>query len=156
MKLALCIAFLSVLVAATNADWNLVWADNFDWFDDSKWSFEYGNSGWGNNELENYTDSQDNCFIQDANLVIQALSNDDGSYTSTRIKTNGKFDTTYGKFEMRARLPTGQAFWLLGSNIGEVGWPACGEIDIMEIIGSDPNNNHGSTHGPGFDTTSTY
>ena len=160
MRTTIIIALFAFLLVASKADWNLVWADDFDFFDDSKWQYEYGDSGWGNNELENYTDQPDNIFTQDGNLIIQANRNDDGSYTSARINTAGKFETTYGKFEMRAKLPSGQgiwpAFWLLGANIGENPWPGCGEIDIMELVGNDPTNVHGSTHGNGFDTTSTY
>uniref|UniRef100_A0AC34RKS8 GH16 domain-containing protein n=1 Tax=Panagrolaimus sp. JU765 TaxID=591449 RepID=A0AC34RKS8_9BILA len=149
------------------ADSNMVlaWSDEFNGnsIDRSKWNFDMGNNnGWGNNELECYTDRSQNAYVSNGNLVIEALRENYGgcSYTSARLKTQGKFSVKYGKFEMRAKLPSGQgiwpAFWLLGDNIGQVGWPACGEIDIMEFIGKDPKNVHGSTHGSGFDTSNSY
>ena len=157
------IVFTLVLLAVVSADWIVTWSDEFDGdsIDQSKWNFEQGwNNGWGNNEMETYTSNWENAFIQDGNLVIQLVQEGDGSYTSARMNTAGKFSTTYGKFEMRAKLPVGKGvwpgFWLLGSNLGAVGWPACGEIDIMEQIGSEPNNVHGSTHGIGLDTTAIY
>lgn len=153
-----------ILVAANAQKWVLQWSDEFDGpnIDSNKWWFQTGNGqgGWGNNELEYYTDR--NAWIQDGNLIIQAnQENYEGfQYTSSKLVTKGKFSTVYGKFEVRAKLPSGQgmwpAFWLLGDNIDQVGWPACGEIDIMEAVGKDPNNNHGSLHAPGFDITGSY
>lgn len=95
-------------------------------------------------------------------MVIQALKESYGGrdYTSARMNTAGKFSITYGKFEVRAKIPGGQgiwpAFWLLGENIGEVGWPACGEIDIMEYVGRDPTHTFGSIHATNFDTSDGY
>ena len=159
MKTIIVIAIFAALLAVAHADWKLVWADEFDGdeLDLSKWTHETGNDGWGNNELENYTKDQKNSYLQDGNLIIEAIQEDDGSYTSARLNTQGKFDTSFGKFEMRAKLPFGKgmwpAFWLLGTGSD---YPACGEIDIMENIGSEPNVVEGSTHGEGFDTSSDY
>ena len=141
--------------------WVQVWADEFNGgqIDRSKWNFEQGNGGWGNNELEYYTDRSQNAFLSNGNLVIQALRENYGSaqFTSARMKTQGKFSIMYGKFEMRAILPRGQgiwpAFWLLGDSISQKGWPACGEIDIMEWVGRDPGHVYGSLHAPAYDTT---
>jgi len=158
------VLLLATLALASAQRWVLAWSDEFDGnsIDQSKWNFEQGAGGWGNNELEFYTNRPQNAYVSGGNLVIQALREDYGGaqYTSARMKTQGKFSTVYGKFEMRAKLPFGQgiwpAFWLLGDNISQVGWPACGEIDIMEFIGRDPNHVYGSTHGTGFDTSNAY
>jgi beta-glucanase (GH16 family) len=146
--------------------WKLVWSDEFDGpngsgVDRSKWVVETGGNKWGNEELEYYTDRKQNAFLQDGNLVIRALSEKytgpDGvtmNYTSARMKTLGKFSHTYGRYEARIKIPSGQgmwpAFWMLGDDIEKVGWPACGEIDIMENIGKEPSIVHGSIHGPGY------
>jgi len=159
------IAVFALILAAANARWVQVWADEFNGnsVDRKKWNFDMGNNnGWGNNEPQCYTDRHQNAYLSGGNLVIQALKENYGGcgYTSARLKTQGKFSIKYGKFEMRAKLPYGQgiwpAFWLLGDNINQVGWPACGEIDIMEFIGKDPNHIYGSTHGVGFDTSNGY
>lgn len=147
-------------------NWKLVWSDEFNGasgsgIDSSKWVIETGGNGWGNKELEYYTARSKNLFLQDGNLVIHAIKEKytgrDGvtrDYTSGRMKTEGKFSQKYGRFEARIKVPAGQgmwpAFWLLGDDIGEVGWPACGEIDIMENIGKEPGTIHGSIHGPGY------
>lgn len=146
--------------------WNLVWSDEFNGPDgsspdSSKWVLETGGNGWGNNELEYYTSRIQNAHLQGGNLIITALAEDytgpDGvirKYTSARLKTQGKFSQTYGKFEARIKIPFGQglwpAFWMLGTNIDQVGWPASGEIDIMENIGREPSTVHGTIHGPGY------
>ena len=144
----------------------LVWSDEFSAAngslpDSSKWIMETGGSGWGNNELETYTDRAQNVHVQDGNLVITAnqetYKGSDGitrPYTSARLKTLGLFEQKYGRFEARIRIPRGQgmwpAFWMLGNNIGTVDWPNCGEIDIMENVGKEPDKVHGSMHGPGY------
>ena len=149
-----------------NEKWVLVWSDEFNApngsaVDSTKWVFDIGADGWGNQELEYYTDRPQNSHIENGNLVIEARAEKyKGSagatkdFTSARIKTVGKFSRTYGRFEARIQLPSGQglwpAFWMLGDNIDAVGWPACGEIDIMENIGKEPSVNHGSIHGPGY------
>jgi beta-glucanase (GH16 family) len=128
---------------------------------------ETGGGGWGNNELESYTSRPENAKVQDGNLVITAIQENftgtDGitrPYTSARLKTQGKFDQKYGRFEARIKIPAGQgiwpAFWMLGNNIDTAQWPSCGEIDIMENIGKEPSMVHGSLHGTGFDSTATY
>src|SRR5205809_1217800 len=147
----------------------LVWSDEFNGADGSspdasKWTFDtgVGGNGWSNNELETYTNRTKNAQIQGGNLVITAVKEtyadpSDGvirNYTSARLKTQGLFSQAYGRFEARIEIPAGQgiwpAFWMLGSNITSVGWPNCGEIDIMENIGREPSANHGSLHGPEY------
>jgi beta-glucanase (GH16 family) len=146
--------------------WKLVWSDEFNApdkspVDRSKWVLETGSEGWGNEELEYYSDRPANVFLRDGNLVIRALNEKfpesdpkARSYTSGRLKTFGKFSGTYGRFEARIKLPFGQgmwpAFWMLGDDIDKAGWPGCGEIDIMENIGKEPSMIHGSIHGPGY------
>jgi beta-glucanase (GH16 family) len=135
----------------------LVWADEFNYNgapDSSKWTYDIGGSGWGNHELEYYTDRIRNAVVKNGNLHIIALKeNFKGmGYTSARILTKGKFSFKYGRVEARAKLPTGvgtwPAIWMLGSNIDSVGWPACGEIDIMEHLGRDQNKIYGTLHYP--------
>lgn len=151
---------------AGDTAWKLVWTDEFNGpngspVDRSKWVFDIGGEGWGNQELEFYTDRAENSYIQDGNLVIKAIAEKHTgpnsvtrNYTSARLKTFGKFSQTYGRFEARIKVPYGQgvwpAFWMLGDDIEKVGWPACGEIDIMENIGKEPSIIHGSIHGPGY------
>ncbi len=150
----------------SNADWTLTWSDEFNGSDGSapdptKWTFETGGNGFGNDELEYYTSRPRNAVIQDGKLVITAVKeNYTGTdmvtrpYTSARMNSAGKFDQLYGRFEARIKIPYGQgmwpAFWMLGDNIKAVGWPACGEIDIMENIGKEPSIVHGTIHGPGY------
>lgn len=133
--------------------------------DTSKWTAEIGGGGWGNQELEYYTNSTDNAYLDGQGaLVIKAVKlapplnltcwYGPCQYTSARLITKGKFDQKYGKFEARIKLPRGQgiwpAFWMLGNNIDTVNWPACGEIDIMENIGREPSIVHGTVHGPNY------
>jgi beta-glucanase (GH16 family) len=143
------------------AGWTLTWSDEFNGaagaIDRSKWAFDSGGGGFGNDELEYYTDRTSNVALDGGgNLVITARAEPYGgrSYTSGRIKTAGHFTQAYGRIEARLQIPRGQgiwpAFWMLGQNIDSVGWPRCGEIDIMENIGREPNSNHGSLHGPGY------
>src|SRR6202158_4133347 len=145
-------------------DYALVWSDEFDGKNGSlpdakKWTYDIGGSGWGNHELEYYTNRAENARIEHGKLVITAraetYTGPDGknfNYTSARLKTQGLFAQAYGRFEARIKLPAGQgiwpAFWMLGDNIAADGWPKCGEIDIMENIGKEPGINHGSLHGP--------
>ena len=144
--------------------WELVWNDEFDGdaIDDQKWNKLLWRPGWVNNELQAYTDRDTNVFVQDGNLVIQALiepgffgtdytgTTYTADYTSGRLNTAGKGEWTYGRFDTRAKLPKGigswPAIWMLGSNISAVGWPHCGEIDIMEHVGFDEGNIHASIH----------
>ncbi len=131
----------------------LVWGDEFDTPgapDPSKWTYDLGNGnwGWGNNELQNYTNSPENVEVTDGRLFIFARN--EGGYTSARLKSQGLFDFQYGRVDIRAMLPIGQgiwpALWMLGSDITTEGWPACGEIDIMELVGHQPRLIHGTVH----------
>jgi beta-glucanase (GH16 family) len=151
---------------SADGNWVLTWSDEFDAPDGStpdpkKWTVETGGSGWGNNELEYYTARPTNSRVEKGTLVIEALqekfTGPDGAtreYTSARLKTEKLFTQKYGKFEARIRIPKGQgmwpAFWMLGDDISAAGWPACGEIDIMENIGREPARVHGTIHGPGY------
>ncbi len=152
----LSLASLPVL-AQTN--WKLAWSDEFNGPagsapNPSKWTYDTGASGWGNRELENYTTSRENSFLDGSgNLVIRAVKTADG-FTSARLKTQGLYSVTYGKIEARIQIPYGQgiwpAFWMLGDNSKARAWPAIGEIDIMENIGKEPTIVHGTIHGPGY------
>jgi len=151
---------------ASASEWVLAWSDEFSGPDGtspdpSKWVIETGGHGWGNNESQYYTARTQNVRQENGNLVITALKEDytgtDGvtkQYTSARLKTAGVFEQKYGRFEARIKVPRGQgiwpAFWMLGNDIGTVGWPTCGEIDIMENIGREPSIVHGTLHGPGY------
>ena len=142
--------------------YELVWSDEFDGdsatkVDATKWTYDLGKgtNGWGNNELQSYTDETDNVSLDgQGNLVIRAVETSKGVYTSGRIKTEGLFTQKYGRIEARIKTPAGQgmwpAFWMLGENITQVGWPQCGEIDIMEQRGQQPFTTHGSLHGPNY------
>ncbi len=122
------------------------------------WGFDIGtgSNGWGNNELQYYTDRTENVQVQNGVLLISAQREDfeGSSYTSARLLTKNKFEQKYGRFEARMRLPYGQgiwpAFWMLGADIDENPWPAAGEIDIMEVRGQAPSVLIGSVHGPGY------
>ena len=132
-----------------------LWHDEFDGetIDTSKWTFEIGTGagGWGNNEWEYYTSRKENAYIKDGVLHIRAQKEDyEGQkYTSARMITKDKFAFTYGTVEARIALPTGKgiwpAFWMLGENFDTVGWPACGEIDIIEAVNSE-NKIYGTNH----------
>ncbi|MEM9986951.1 MAG: glycoside hydrolase family 16 protein [Bacteroidota bacterium] len=146
--------------------WTLTWSDEFEGEAGSSintdiWNYDLGrgDNGWGNEELQIYTnDTVENVFLDgEGNLVIRATSEDAGSfsiYRSARITTKGNFSQAYGRFEARLKTPFGPglwpAFWMLGDNIDEVGWPQCGEIDVMELRGQQPNIALGSLHGPGY------
>lgn len=151
---------------ATGGTWVLSWSDEFSGAngsapDPAKWTYDLGGSGWGNNELETYTNRTQNAQVQDGNLVIAALketySGSDGisrDYTSARLKTQGLFSQTNGRFEARIKIPYGQglwpAFWMMGNSITSAGWPNCGELDIMENVGRLPSTIYGTIHGPGY------
>lgn len=146
----------------------LVWAEEFDYEglpNDEFWTYDEGNGcpnlcGWGNSELQHYTvKNPDNARVEDGKLIIEAHKHDDGRWTSARLKTHGKQHFTYGTVQFRAKLPTGSgtwaALWLLGANVTEIGWPACGEIDVMEHVGKKQGevitalhttSSHGNTH----------
>ncbi|MEO1030054.1 glycoside hydrolase family 16 protein [Winogradskyella sp.] len=130
--------------------------------DPTVWGYEIGDGtaqgipGWGNNELQYYTDRPENVVVENGMLKITAIQEDfeGSSYTSARILTQGLFEQQYGRFEARIKLPWGKglwpAFWLLGNDCAENPWPNCGEIDIMEYLGDDPTVVFGSVHGPGY------
>jgi beta-glucanase (GH16 family) len=184
-QLKMCLVLIAIFVFASSflaaqtaaptapAGWTLVWSDEFNGpngspVDASKWVSEIGGNGWGNNELEYYTNRLANAYQQDGNLVIRVLQEKyTGSgkqiqnkqavtrdYTSARLKTQTKFSQAFGRFEARIKIPQGQgiwpAFWMLGDDIDRAGWPDCGEIDIMENIGKEPGTVHGTIHGPGY------
>jgi beta-glucanase (GH16 family) len=133
------------------AGMNLVWQDEFDGTElkSTDWTFETGGGGWGNQELQNYTTS--NATVKDGYLTIIAKK-EGPDYTSSRIKTQNKKSFKYGRIDIRARLPKGQglwpALWMLGNSFPDVGWPKCGEIDIMEMIGGSgrEKTTHGTPH----------
>lgn len=140
----------TITIDEDDDDPNLIWSDEFDYSglpDASFWNMETGGGGWGNNELQYYTNSENNAQVSDGVLTITAREeNINGyDYSSARITTQNKFDFKYGRIEARMKLPYGQgiwpAFWMLGTNINSVGWPACGEIDIMEMIGGSGREN---------------
>src|SRR6266516_1210032 len=152
--------------ASNSATWSLVWSDEFadattTAVDSSKWSFDIGGNGWGNKELETYTNRRVDASVDGGLLLIQALKetftgpdNITRNFTSARLLTKNKFAQAYGRFEARLKVPYGQglwpAFWMLGEDIDTVHWPNCGEIDIMENIGKEPSIIHGTFHGPGY------
>lgn len=148
---------VAVLTGVSIADSNN-WSEEFGGtaINSNNWSFEIGNGtyGWGNNELQYYT--EDNAKIVNGNLVITAKeeSNNGYAYTSSRMISSGKFNFTYGTIEVNAKLPKGQgiwpAIWMLGEDINSVGWPNCGEIDIMELLGDTPDKIYGTLHGPSY------
>src|SRR5215204_1867572 len=134
-------------------------------FDPSKWTAEIGGGGWGNEELQYYLDDVESAHLDgNGNLVIAALKLKSSTdltcwygkclYASARLITKKKFEFKYGRIEARIKLPEGAgvwpAFWMLGNDIDQVGWPRCGEIDIMEFIGREPSTIYGTVHGPGY------
>jgi len=135
--------------------YTLAWSDEFSGssVDLNNWNYESGNNnGWGNNELEYYTSSTKNSFVSNGNLVIEARKEpiNGFNYSSARMTTQNKKQFTFGRIDIRAKLPVSKgmwpALWMLGSNINTVGWPASGEIDIMELIGVSPNRVYGTMH----------
>jgi beta-glucanase (GH16 family) len=154
---------------ARAADWHLVWSDEFNGpagtgIDTNKWTAETGGDGWGNKEWEFYTADPTNASLDgNGGLAITAIKSaphtfrtkyGPGEISSARLITHKKFAVTYGRIEARIKIPGGQgmwpAFWIMGEDIDSQGWPGCGEVDIMENIGKEPDTVHGSLHGPGF------
>lgn len=130
-----------------------VWADEFNQGaqpNREDWNYELGAGGWGNNELQTYTEDTKNVRIENGKMVIEARN--ENTITSARLTTQKKHSFKYGRVEARLKLPQGRgtwpAFWMLGENISQYGWPACGEIDIMEYVGYQPGIVHGSLHTP--------
>jgi len=134
-------------------DWKLVFEEEFKQptLDLSKWSYDIGGHGFGNKEWQYYTDCKNNVFIDNSQLVLKALQEvyQDSNYTSGKVFTKDKFSFQYGKVEIKAKLPIGKgmwpAIWMMPDD-KEGGWPACGEIDIMEQIGHEPNKIYGTIH----------
>jgi len=156
----MCIALLAT-------KWELTFSDEFDGKagtapSTDKWVRDLGGGGFGNNEMQSYTDGAANASLDGkGNLVIEArkekTTGKDGKerdYSSARLKTKGKFSQKYGRVEARIKVPDGQgiwpAFWMMGDKIDEVGWPRGGEIDVMEFIGKMPKTVYGTLHGPGY------
>jgi beta-glucanase (GH16 family) len=151
------------------AGYSLVWSDDFDGpaLNAANWSFDIGDGcpnlcGWGNNELQYYTNSAENLFFQDGKMIIQAKKESYGgkNYTSAKIKTDGKRPFKFGRIDIRAILPEGKglwpAFWLLPQSSVYGGWPRSGEIDLMEYLGHEPAKVYGTAHyGPGPGSTNT-
>lgn len=138
------------------ADWKLHWSDEFNYSglpDSSKWDYDTGGHGWGNNELQYYTRANPkNVEVSNGTLKLIAVREkvENREYSSARMVTRGKADFTYGKIEISAKLPPGRglwpALWMLGSNIDKVGWPEAGEIDIMEHVGFEKDSVFGTVH----------
>lgn len=138
--------------------WTLTWHDEFDGdqIDRTNWTYDIGGHGWGNGEMQYYTDRPENARLENGFLVIEARQEKYGGsyYTSARLKSEGLREFQYGRLEARLKVPEGKglwpAFWMLGSNFKQVGWPDCGEIDIMEYVGKEPDLILGTLHGPGY------
>jgi beta-glucanase (GH16 family) len=156
----------TVVTPPPPTQWNIVWDDEFNGtaINPAIWTFENGNNGgWGNNELEYYTGRTNNAYVSNGllHIVARQESTNGFSFTSARMKTQGLYATpTYGRFEWRARLPAGvgmwPALWMMGTNFPLVGWPGCGEIDVVENNGSNPAFVQGSLHSNGGDPTAIH
>ena len=156
LTLLLAIAPTICYSQSSNAKWQLVWSDEFDYTglpDASKWSYDVGGHGWGNKELQYYTDRRlENARVEDGKLIIEARRDSwqGNEYTSARLVSKNKGDWTYGRFEVKAKLPSGRgtwpAIWMLPTGWEYGGWPNSGEIDIMEHVGFDPDVVHVSVH----------
>jgi beta-glucanase (GH16 family) len=149
---------LATTPIAVPPGWELVWHDEFDGtvIDSANWTYDIGAGGWGNGEAQYYTSRPENARIEDGLLVIEGRQEQyEGSYyTSARLKTQGLQSFQYGRIEARLKVPSGDgvwpAFWMLGSTFDGTNWPDCGEIDIMEYIGREPDLIMGTLHGPGY------
>ncbi|MFD8499529.1 family 16 glycosylhydrolase [Amycolatopsis sp. NPDC059657] len=168
LLLAAALTITATPATAAPKAWALTWSDEFDGGagqgpDPTKWTNDVGGDGWGNNELQYYTGGSRNAALDGSgNLKITARKENPGGscwygtcrYSSARLITQGKFEQASGRFEARMKLPKGQglwpAFWMLGADYDTAGWPDCGEIDIMENVGNEPNTVYGTLHGPGY------
>ena len=138
----------------TYAGYEKAWFDEFDGteIDATAWGYDEGGGGWGNNELQFYTKRKENAYVSNGILTIEAKKEaySNRNYTSARLVTKGKKDFTFGRSDIRAKLPKGQgiwpALWMLGKKIDQTSWPACGEIDIMELLGHEPNKSYATMH----------
>jgi beta-glucanase (GH16 family) len=153
----LALLLLAALLSSCTPGWRLTWSDEFDLPDGSppdpeNWNHSTGGDGWGNSELQTYTDHIENAYIENGMLVIQAIEEDymGRHYTSARLNTMVWHEFQYGRIEVRARLPNTQgiwpAIWMMPSRANYGNWPASGEIDIMEMIGSEPFRAYGTLH----------
>lgn len=159
MKWHVAFGLFVALAALQAQEGKLIWSDEFNgprgaMPDPGKWTYDVGAGGWGNQELETYTKDPQNAALDgDGHLIIRALKTEN-AYTSARLKTQGDFAVTYGRIAARMKIPHGQgmwpAFWMLGTDNKTLGWPGCGEIDVMENIGREPTIVHGTIHGPGY------
>lgn len=155
MILSFAVISITIYSFVDKPEYSLVWSDEFDYTglpDESKWNYDIGGHGWGNNELQFYTRSRaENARVEDGHLIIEARREkwEGRDYTSARLVTKGKGDWQYGKIQVKARIPSGlgtwPAIWMLGSNT-PLKWPDDGEIDIMEHVGYDQGRVHGSIH----------
>jgi beta-glucanase (GH16 family) len=146
--------------ATTKNDWQLFWSEEFNYKglpDSTKWNYEVGGNGWGNNELQYYTEKNtENALVENGSLKIIAKkeNKENKQFTSARLVTKGKADFKYGKVEIRAKLPAGKGtwpgIWMLGNNIGTANWPTCGEIDIMEHVGYMKDSIFGTIHSEAY------
>ncbi|MEP6715254.1 MAG: protease pro-enzyme activation domain-containing protein [Terriglobia bacterium] len=148
-----------LIIAPPSSKWTLVWSDEFDGAagtlpDASKWALQVGGGGWGNQELETYTNLPENVHLDGNGHLLIHVESKNGAYTSARVLSQGRYSVQYGRIETRAVIPAGSGlwpgFWMLGANCESVGWPLCGEVDILENKGSEPSINYGSVHGPGY------
>lgn len=138
--------------------WQLVWHDEFDGdaINPAHWTYDLGSGGWGNGEAQYYTARPENARVENGLLILEARREkyEDSYYTSARLKTQGLQEFQYGRIEARIQVPAGAglwpAFWMLGANFGPTPWPDCGEIDIMEYVGREPDLIMGTLHGPGY------
>lgn len=143
---------------AAPAGYRLTWSDEFDGKEINKtyWTYDLGGGGWGNGEMEYYTNRPENARLENGMLVIEARQEkiEGNYYTSARMKTQGLKTFQYGRIEARMKVPAGAglwpAFWMLGAGFNGSNWPDCGEIDIMEYIGKEPDLIMGTLHGPGY------
>lgn len=154
MKTLLIVAFIWFVQNCFAQEGSLVWSDEFNGSgspDSANWTFDLGSNGWGNNEIQEYTNSTKNARQENGVLVIEAVKSG-SSWTSARVISKNLHSFTYGRVVFRAKIPAGTgtwpALWMLGANIDSVGWPACGEIDVMENKGKEPGLIHSSIHVP--------
>ncbi|MEJ2113982.1 MAG: glycoside hydrolase family 16 protein [Flavobacteriaceae bacterium] len=141
-----------IVAVIVNSSSEATWSDEFNYNgapNPSNWTYDLGDGGWGNNEVQTYTNTNNNVIVEDGVLKIMVKA-EGGGYTSARIKSENLFEFTYGRVDVRAKLPSSQgtwpAIWMLGANFDTVGWPTCGEVDIMEQTGWDKNKILGTCH----------
>ena len=149
-----CATGCGYITPETYAGYNMVWSDEFNTeaIDPTQWNWEVNGDGGGNNEEQYYINSAENSYMENGNLILVAKREDyqGKKYTSARLTTQGKYSVQYGRVDIRAKVPdargTWPALWMLGDNIWDAGWPGCGEIDIMELVGYDAKHVHATGH----------